>query len=152
MIADFDVWQDKSNCSCSDPVLWLYSGSDPQGSMVCRFWFNSENWNELHLFLSNSGNDRRSELVTAVRWASVLWNTFMSFPLLFPICPHRSTYRRLSLVSQRFSFFSSVFFLLIIFSLPSLLLFPDSLCVFDVSGPLTQTHSGLSTAWMLMAF
>lgn len=68
----------------------------------------------------------------------------MSFPLLFPICPHRSTYRRLSLVSQRFSFFSSVFFLLIIFSLPSLLLFPDSLCVFDVSGPLTQTHSGLS--------
>lgn len=134
------------------PVLWLYSGSDPQGSVVCRFWFNSENWNELHLFLSDSGNDRRSDLVTTVPWASVLWNTFMSFPLLFPICPHRSTYRRLSLVSQRFSFFSSVFFLLIIFSLPSLLLFPDSPCVFDVSGPLTRTHSGLSTAWMFMAF
>lgn len=79
VITDFDVWQDKSNYSYSKPMLCLCCRSDPRGcsvfflipptTAVCR-----------REFLSDSVDDKRSELVTTVPWVGdwLLWNIQMS--------------------------------------------------------------------------
>ena len=38
-IADFDVWLERSNCSYSNPMLWLHCCSDPRGCSTFSFLF-----------------------------------------------------------------------------------------------------------------